>query len=819
MPALFDIPKRATKNQDAVLAKKSKVKTKTSSAVARGNGVLGRISEIKAMVETKLGKFKDDYIIISDIEILHSYIAKVLENGIISIDTETTGLDPLQNEIVGICIYTPGEKAAYIPLNHKSYVTGAKANNQLDMIYVKEAFQEISAHKSMVDVIMFNACFDIRFLRNQLGWKDAYCTWDCYLASRLMNENEEHKGLKALHRKYCLNGEGDAFSFDALFNGITFDKIPINVGYLYAAHDAIITYELYKFQLPYLDTSFDLCKEYELENVAWVFHNIEMPCVQVVADMEDTGVDFDLDYCSKLSEKYSKLLQEKIDRFNNLCNMNKDLIDAYRLKNPNNKLENPINIASPTQIAILLYDILGAKVIDKVHSRGTGEDILLKMDNDFAKVILEYREVAKLISTYIDKMPECINPNDGRIHCKFNQYGADTGRFSSQDPNLQNIPSHNKDIRKMFKATDGYVLMSSDYSQQEPKVMTQMCGDPKMIEAYQKGKDLYAEIAALSFSTTYDNCLEFRPDGTTNPEGKNRRSQAKSILLGVLYGRGVPSIAEQLGTTTKKAQAIKDSVFDGFPAIPQFEKDSLKMAKEKGFVTTLWGRKRRLPDLQLPEYEFKWKEGYPKDEDPLDFDNLSFDDETGMPLPIEAPEVPDDLIKKYLRKLSQARFGAKRKVFEQANEEGIWIVDNGGKIADAQRQCVNARIQGSAADMSKLAMIKVGTNERLKELGFRLLIPVHDELIAECPEENAKEAAELFAKLMSEAAESKLEIPISCDVEITRCWYGETIDGEKLKKKETQSIKRTFDDLNGHGSGNWHTDAERRRTNERRKKD
>lgn len=301
-------------------------------------------------------------------------------------------------------------------------------------------------------------------------------------------------------------------------------------------------------------------------------------------------------------------------------------------------------------------------------------------------------------------------------------------------------------------------------SQQEPKVMTQMCKDPKMIKAYQEGKDLYAEIAALSFNTSYENCLEFRPDGTTNPEGKNRRSQAKSILLGVLYGRGVPSIAEQLGTTTKKAQAIKDSVFKGFPAIPKFEHDSLEMAEELGYVTTLWGRKRRLPDLQLPEYEFEWKDGVPHDDDLLDFDAMNEPEDT---------EVPEDVQRYYLKKLRKAWGSQKRPIFEEAAQEGIRIIDNGGKIADATRQCVNARIQGSAADMSKLAMILVGNDKQLKQWGFRLLIPVHDELIAECPEENAEKCAERFAQLMSKAAESKLTIPIKCDVEITKAWYGE----------------------------------------------
>lgn len=293
--------------------------------------------------------------------------------------------------------------------------------------------------------------------------------------------------------------------------------------------------------------------------------------------------------------------------------------------------------------------------------------------------------------------------------------------------------------------------------------MTMMCQDPSMIKAYKDGKDLYAEIASLSFNTTYENCLEFRPDGTTNKEGKERRQNAKSILLGVLYGRGVPSIAEQLGTTTAKAQAIKDSVFVGFPAIEKFEQDSLFMAEELGYVTTLWGRKRRLPDMTLPDYEFSWS-GNTESDDPLDFEN-------------DTPEeVPESIVNKYLRKLKNCWGSQKRKIFEQANAEGVWIVDNTKKKADASRQCVNARIQGSAADMTKLAMIKINNDARLKELGFRILIPIHDELLVECPKENAKECAERFSQLMSEAPGEKFTIPINCDVEVTERWYGERVE-------------------------------------------
>ena len=244
---LFDVPSRNIgKGNDKKLLTKAKSAKKSSTTVRGGQGVLGRITEIKSMVEKHLGKYKDEYIVIQDVDTLSQYIDKCINNHVISIDTETTGLDPLVDKCVGICIYTPGEKAAYIPLNHVSYVTGMPVEGQLDVKIVCEQFNRmVTAH---IDVIMFNAKFDIRVLRNQVGLKDIYCTWDCYLAARIMNENEPTSGLKALHKKYILNGKGDAFSFDNLFNGITFDKIPINTGYLYAAHDAIITYELYKYQ-------------------------------------------------------------------------------------------------------------------------------------------------------------------------------------------------------------------------------------------------------------------------------------------------------------------------------------------------------------------------------------------------------------------------------------------------------------------------------------------------------------------------------------------------------------------------------------------
>ena len=276
------------------------------------------------------------------------------------------------------------------------------------------------------------------------------------------------------------------------------------------------------------------------------------------------------------------------------------------------------------------------------------------------------------------------------------------------------------------------------------------------------GKDLYVEIASKAFHKSYDECKEFRPDGTTNKEGKERRSQAKTILLGVLYGRGVDSIAEQLGTTSKEAQQIKDSVFKGFPAIQKFEQDSIQMSKDLGYVTTVCGRKRRLPSMMLPDYEVVWKDGVAPDDDPL-----SFDTEVST-------DVPESLARKWIQRVRNAPFMKKRQVFEAANEEGLWIVDH-TRDKDTTK-VVNARIQGSAADLTKAAMIELNRHQRLRELGFRMLIPVHDEIIAECPEVNAKECSELLAQVMSQAAEKILKMPIKCDVEITKSWYGAPFD-------------------------------------------
>ena len=767
MAALFQIPNRTTRIEDDAIAKKSVKKlNKAPTTVKSGGGLFAKIANIKANVELKLGKYKETCETIQDEYTLNKYIDACIENNVVAIDTETTGLDPMLDDIVGFSMHTPGQKSVYIPIAHKSYITLELSENQLQVEVIKNALNRLN--KCVKDVVMFNAVFDTRVFSNQVG-VNLKCTWDCYLASRLLNENEPKgsAGLKDLHKKYVNDGNGDAFSFGDLFSGVTFDLVPISVAYVYAAPDALFTYELYEFQKQFLTPTDHCCIEHGLQDVAWVFHNIEMPCIEVTASMENNGVSLDYEYNNQLGEKYHSLLEEQKNTVYGIIDKYRLKIDEYKLKHTNNKLSEPINIDSPKQLEILFYDILGYQQVSSKTPRGTGEDVLVAFNDELSKAILDYRGTKKLVTTYIDKLPNCVNKNDGKVHCKFNQYGTDTGRYSSQDPNMQNIPSHNRDIRKMFVASEGNVMMSSDYSQQEPKCLAALCakgGDMQMYNTFMSGKDLYSEIASKAFNVPYEMCCEFAPDGSKNPiEYKERRSQAKTILLGVLYGRGIESIAEQLDTTYERAKQIKESVFKGFPAIKKFEQDSLNMAKTYGYVTTICGRKRRLPSMIKPDYEVKWIDGAVHDTDPLNFDTVSVD-----------AEVPYNIQTKWLNRIRQAPFSKKRSIFEDANKEGIWIIDN-TKDKDTTK-VVNARIQGSAADLTKLAMIRLYNNEELKRLGFKLILQVHDEVIAECPEVNAKRCSELLASVMSSAAEEILNMPIKCDVEITKEWYGDTIE-------------------------------------------
>lgn len=743
--------KRNSREDDNKILNKTTTKVVPPS-IKGGKSTLDIINSINALVNTKLGKYKEKYRVIRDSDELHEYITQCTENGICAIDTETTSLEPITTTIAGVCIYTPSQKAVYVPLNHISHITNDKIQQQIDMTYMANELSRLNTQNTKI--IMHNGKFDIRVIKNQLGIT-LNCYWDTMLASKCLNENES-AGLKDLHLKYCNSEDTESLTYDKLFEGIEFTKVPINTAYLYASGDAIKTYELYLFQKGIFERPY-------LNKVYWVFMNIEMKILPVVIDMEDTGAFLDLDLAQQLSEKYHKQLDERINAFYNELKNYDNQISEYRKTHTDCKLDERLNISSPTQLAILFYDILGLKSPDSKKPRGTGEDILIALNHPLSKLILDYRETAKLINTYIDKLPNSLNSKTHKIHCSFNQYGASTGRFSSSDPNLQNIPSHNKEIRKMFVAKEGNVFISADYSQQEPRFLAQLSDDENMLSAYIQNKDIYAWIASFIYNVPYEECKEFRPDGTKNPQGKERRTSVKGIILGIMYGRGTKSIAEQLGISIQKAQEITDKFFNSFPNVQKFIQYTEDFARTNGYVETAWGRKRRLPDMQLSEYEFRYDDSYA-------FDALNFDSD-------ERLEVNEQDKYYYINKLQRCRYFRDRlAIKEEAKRNGIIIKDNTGFIAEAQRQCVNSVIQGSSADCTKLAMISIYNDQQLRDMGCKLVIQIHDEVIVEVPLENAKKCAERLAELMIEAPKSKLTVPMKVDTEITRCWYGEEIE-------------------------------------------
>ena len=610
--------------------------------------------------------------------------------------------------------------------------------------------------------------------------------WDTLIAGQLLNENEPH-GLKVLYQKYCVRAdeEQQVAKFNTLFNGIEFNSIPPSVGYMYAAFDPIMTYELYKFQEQYLDKEVgQYCYRKGLERVADVFREIEMPLIEVVFDMEIQGVDIDTDLAKELKDKYTYYMNLAVDNFKSqIIELEvAGAFDELRVKHPDkfNKISElgdiNINIASNAQLVILFYDVL--KLDPPKGQRSVGEEQLKQLHHPLVDCILEYRGMSKLLSTYIEAIPNHIAKKDGKLHANFNQYGAKTGRFSSSDPNLQNIPSKTKklsdgtvidaghDIRQMFIAGEGNVIIGGDFSQQEPRCLAHMSQDENMINAYLHGKDLYATIASKLYNKPYEECKEFRPDGTVNPEGKQRRSSVKPILLGIMYGRGVNSIAEQMNITKEEAQQVINDFYKQFPKVKEFVEFAQENARTYGFVETAWGRKRRLPNMQLDPIEITIENpNLISTFNPLDFSST------------ENTDVSDEVYYKYLRLMNRA-YGreAKEKVKQQAKAEGYKLVDNGGYIADAQRQCVNSIIQGSAADMTKIAMIQIHRNKRLRELGYKLIIPVHDEVLGVCPKENAKEVRDILEYIMVHVVDDKFEIPMKTDIECTYRWYGEGIE-------------------------------------------
>lgn len=760
--ALFDTYSRSSKELDKKLKEKIEKKTQPKKN-SKSNNLLTRVNLIRERVTNNLGEYQNDYIILRDDQEVIDYFDKIIKSGICAIDTETTGLNIFEDKIVGICLYVEGEKASYIPLNHISSIYGTRIENQANLDLVKEQMKRCIDNK--IKFIYHNGKFDLNILQTFLGYPMNCPYWDTLVASYLITNDENQRSLKDQYSKYCSHLENkekiETLShFNDLFEGLRFDYVPIESGYIYAARDAFMTYKLYEHQKEFFDKP-------ENADVFKLFIETEVPLIEVTAAMTRTGVAIDMDLANKLKEEYTEKIEKLTNDVYEQINLYKDEIIKYRMIHYNTKLQDPINFNSNDQLAILLYDIIGAINTDKEKPRGVGEDALKKIDLPLTNAILEYRSVNKLLSTYIEAIPKKIEPYDGRLHAQFNQNGADTGRFSSSDPNLQNIPT-SAGIRCMFKASEGMYMVGADFSQQEPRILAHLCGDENMINAYKTGKDLYSTMASLAFKVPYEDCREFREDGSVNKEGKKRRSHIKGIVLGLMYGRGDASVAENLGITIDEAKNLSNSLFEAFPKMKEYIEASKVKAKEIGYTTTLWGRRRYLKHIQKDKYEFKYGINRPTNFDPLFDSNDDIDN-----------EVPKNIKDYYTEQMEKTNFVGRRKIEQEALKEGIIITDNSGYLAESERQVVNGIVQGSAADMTKRAMVALYNNQELKDLGFRLLMSVHDENIGECPRENIKKVRELLSNIMIKAND-RCSVPMKCDAEVSEFWYGPSINVEEV---------------------------------------
>lgn len=318
-----------------------------------------------------------------------------------------------------------------------------------------------------------------------------------------------------------------------------------------------------------------------------------------------------------------------------------------------------------------------------------------------------------------------------------------------------------------------YTLVGGDYSQQEPRLLSYYSQDSHMIQSYKEGKDLYASIASKVYHNNYEDNLEFNPiTKKIQPDGKHRRTNVKSLLLGLMYGRGTKSIAEQLNCSFEEANDIKNGFFKEFPKVENWMNETQIKAHETGYVEDIWGRRRRLPDIKREKYEISFKNSV------SNFNPLLGG--TGKYNPNN-----EGIIDTYKSKLNVAKYKSEiDNIKKEALQAGIIIKDNTGFIAQAERQCVNARIQGGAASMSKRAMVAVYNDEELKSLGFKLLIAVHDELIGECPIENAEKVKELLSYNMIQSALPEVNVPMKCDTDVFPSWYYDVYSSEIKKEYE-----------------------------------
>ena len=569
-----------------------------------------------------------------------------------ALDMETTSLHPVEAESVGISFSFKDGEACYIPLTHR-YLG---VPEQLDKKTVFKKLKQILENPK-IKKVGHNIKYDLIVLKSE-GINLKGISFDTMLASYVLNPSRRGHSLDALalelfdHKTITykeVTGTGA--------KQIGFDEVEIERATEYAAEDSDITWRLYQDLRPKMT-----------DELLELFDDIEMPLLEILAEMEINGVFIDKHHLAKLS----KMMNAEMLKYEQ---------SIYQLAGEE------FNINSPKQLAVILFEKLKLPVIKKTKT-GYSTDVSvleeLASQHELPDKIYNYRQLGKLKSTYVDALPQEIDKKTGRVHTSFNQTVAATGRLSSSDPNLQNIPIRTEmgqEIRKAFIAEDGNLMMSADYSQIELRILAHLSEDKILIEAFKKGEDIHSRTAAEIFGTSLDKV------------DKDARRMAKAVNFGIIYGLSAFGLSKQLKITMKEAKTFIDQYFDLYPGIKIYMDRCIALAHDKGFTTTLMNRKRYLPDIH-----------------------------------------------------------SKNKQVKQA----------------AERIAINSPIQGSAADLIKVAMIHLSQKMKSKKLKSKMILQVHDELLFECPPGEKDEMQKLVKKEMEGVY--KFSVPLVVDMGWGKNW-------------------------------------------------
>lgn len=583
-----------------------------------------------------------DYQLVDNDEKLDQLLQNIVTQPVLSLDTETTGTDPIRAELVGMSFSYAENQAFYVPVP-------AERNEAQKLV---DRFKPVFENRETMKVGQ-NIKYDMLVLANY-GVQLQGPLFDTMVAHYVLQPELRHNMdyLAEIYLNYQTVHIEELIGPKGKNQGNMRDLPPASV-YEYACEDADVTLKLKN----------KLEKELDKNDVRKLFEEIEMPLIPVLAYMERNGVRIDTEALKETSRHFT-LRMKQIEE------------EVYQLAGTE------FNIASPKQVGEVLFDRL--KIVEKAKKTKTGqyvtsEEVLesLRGKHEVVGKILEHRGLKKLLGTYIDALPQLINPETGRIHTSFNQTVTATGRLSSSNPNLQNIPIRNEDgkeIRKAFIPDDGCIFFSADYSQIELRIMAHLSGDPHMIEAFQKGQDIHAATASKIYKVPLEEVT------------REQRSKAKTANFGIIYGISVFGLAERLNVDRKEAKELIDGYFENYPHVKEYMDESIRIARERGYIETIFKRKRYLPDINSRNAVVR---GY------------------------------------------------------------------------AERNAINAPIQGSAADIIKVAMVRIYQRFLAEGIRSKMILQVHDELnFSVLPEEQEK-----VKQIVIEEMESayKMKAPLRAD--------------------------------------------------------